>query len=224
MNRDLAASPEHALVWGLRSQRDEAQVTNVIAAIAATDADFAFAFAEALVAQAFDDCPHTRAAVQRALPVPKTIHSGRERTLYDRAGSNLGRVDLSFDSTEEGDEYTLLVENKLYSGFGPEQLSRYRAGLRVVRGGGGRGAIIAVTRDVPTQGELQAIDPEWLGSVRWARLLPRLRKLPVSDDAVGVQWQLLLDVLDEQGDLGMTTIDGDAVRAWARSRTRNRQA
>jgi len=64
--------------------------------------------------------------------------------------------------------------------------------------------------DVPTD------DEGWLGSIRWARLLPRLRTLPIADAGVAKQWRLLLDVLDEQGDLGMTRIDADAVRAWSR--------
>jgi hypothetical protein len=124
-------------------------------------------------------------------------------------------VDLIFE-TADPDPFVLVVENKLYSGYGKAQLSRYQAGLRVVRGHGGRGGLLAMTRDVPTAGELRADDEGWLGSIRWARLLPRLRTLPIADAGVAKQWRLLLDVLDEQGDLGMTRIDADAVRAWSR--------
>jgi hypothetical protein len=47
-------------------------------------------------------------------------------------------------------------------------------------------------------------------------MLPRLRALPVANAAVAAQWHLLLDVLEGQGDLGMTRLDADAVRGWAR--------
>lgn len=118
--------------------------------------------------------------------------------------------------SQDRDAFVLLVENKLFSGFSPDQLERYQAGLRVVRAHGGRGGLIALTRDVPTSGELRADAGEWLGSVRWARLLPQLRTLRAADSGVATQWQLLLDALDEQGDLGMTPIDAGAVRAWSR--------
>jgi len=65
-------------------------------------------------------------------------------------------------------------------------------------------------------GELEPTDAEWLGSVRWARLLGRLYELDIEDPDVKQQWRCLLDVLDDQGDLGMTNIDPGAVRGWAR--------
>ena len=54
------------------------------------------------------------------------------------------------------------------------------------------------------------------GSVRWARLLPGLRELPVADEQLGEQWRLLLDILDRQGDLGMTRANSELIWAWAR--------
>jgi hypothetical protein len=135
--------------------------------------------------------------------------------LVDDRGTHLGRADLIFDAGEP-DAFVLVVENKLYSGFGDDQLARYQAAITVVRGTGGRGGLIALTRDVPTSGELSTADEEWLGSVRLARFLPRLRSLPVRDAGVAEQWSLLLEVLDEQGDMGMTQLNGDDVRAWSR--------
>lgn len=210
-------SARHALVRGLRLPGDERQLTNAIAAIASDDITFATAFVDALLSQVHEDCLHTAAAQERLLPVPRRLRGDRERQLYDRAGGSLGRVDLIFEEADGESEFTLLVENKLYSQFGPGQLDRYHAGLRVIRGRGGRGGLIAVTRDVPTGGELKRSAEEWLGSIRWARLLPKLRNLPIEDAGVAAQWLLLLDVLDDQGDLGMTGINADAVRAWARA-------
>lgn len=211
-------SPQHALVWGLRATRRENQLTNVVASISATDRRFAEGFVDALIAQTYDDCPHTREVGRRLRPLPLTIRGGRERTLYDERGKSLGRVDLTFADASAESDFILLVENKLYAGFEPTQLERYRAGLRLVRGSGGRGAVVAVTRVVPTRGELHQGDPEWLGCIRWARLVRRLRHLEIVDTGVGAQWRLLLDVLEHQGDLGMTELNSDAVRAWARYR------
>jgi len=147
--------------------------------------------------------------------VPHSVICTSERTLHDRDGKSLGRVDLLFEGRDDN-VFVVVVENKLYAGFSSGQLARYQAALRIVRGHGGRGGLVALTRDVPTRGELRSGDDEWIGSIRWSRLLPRLRKMQVADTGVSAQWQLLLDVLDEQGDLGMTRIDADAVRAWSR--------
>src|SRR4051794_37839335 len=199
-------SAAHAMVRGLRRARDEVQLTNVIAAIASTDSTFATEFVHALLAQAYDDCPATRDAQRRLQPIPERLHGDRERHLYDSNGASLGRVDLIFAEPGDDSRFTLLVENKLYSALGPEQVARYHAGLRVLRGRAGKGGLIAVTRDVPTRGELHRPNEEWLGSVRWARLLPRLQGLTVKDPGVAAQWLLLLEVMDEEGDLGMTNI------------------
>lgn len=191
-------------------------MTNVIAAIAATDETFATSFVKALLAQAAEDCTLTAEAQKRLGPVPARLVGDRERRLFGEQDEALGIVDLIFEEPGDNSEFTLLVENKLYSGFGPEQLSNYRAAVVAVRQRGGRGGLIAVTRDVPAHGVHEPTEEEWLGSVRWARLLGRLRALDIADPGVKQQWHYLLDVLDEQGDLGMTTIDPGAVRAWAR--------
>ncbi|RKQ90930.1 PD-(D/E)XK nuclease superfamily protein [Solirubrobacter pauli] len=209
-------SVAHALVVGLRRPGDEVQLTNVIAAIGAADARFATGFARAVLDQVADDCAYTAAAQERLKPIPDALEVDRERRLSDEDGNRLGRIDLIFEEPGEQSQFTLLVENKLYAGYGPEQLARYHRALREVRKRGGRGGLVAVTRDVPARGELEPTEEEWLGSIRWARLLPRLRGLSPQDAGVAGQWQRLLEVLDEQGDLGMTTIDADAVRGWAK--------
>jgi hypothetical protein len=208
-------SKPHAIVQGLRVPGDETQLTNAIAAVARTDAGFARSFVVAVLEQAASDCPDSQAARIALESVPQSVTCKSEKTLYDRAGISLGRVDLLFESRDD-EIFVLVIQNKLYAGFASGQLARYQAALRIVRGHGGRGGLVALTRDVPTRGELRPDDDEWLGSIRWARLLPRLRELQVEDLGVSAQWRLLLDVLDEQGDLGMTRIDADAVRAWSR--------
>lgn len=211
----LAESPAHAIVHGLRLRRHEAQLTQVVAAIARTDLGFARAFAEALLAQARLDGEGNQAAFDALGELPEKVRCAAEITMYNEMGGSLGRVDLLFEDAA-GEPFTLVVENKLHSGFGPAQLERYQSALRLVRGGGGRGGLLALTRDVPTAGGLEAGADEWLGSVRWSRLLPHLRRLSIIDAGVAAQWILLLDVLDQQGDLGMTSVDAEALRGRAR--------
>jgi hypothetical protein len=145
-------------------------------------------------------------------PVPPLIGCRAEQHLRDTGDVSLGRVDLRFD----GAGFTLFVENKLYSGYGEEQVTRYLRALKRLPPEG-RTALVAITRSVPTYGEpsLDA-DPRWLGSVRWAKMLDRLRRLPIDDRRLQMQWRLFLDVLHQQGDLGMTTADAELIRAWAR--------
>lgn len=208
--------PAHALLQGLRYTGDEVQLTSVVAGVAAIDETFATRFAHAVLEQVAQDCAYTKAAQERLNPVPARLRCDTERALTGPAGEGLGRVDLVFESLEDPPNFTLLVENKLFAGFGPEQMKRYHESLRALRKRGGQGGLVAITRDVPTGGELVARDEEWLGSIRWARLLPRLRRLTCEEAALTQQWALLLDVLDHQGDLGMSQIDADAVRGWAR--------
>jgi hypothetical protein len=197
----------HALLWGLRRPADEAQLTQVIAAIASVDRRFGARFVEVPLDGAEDGMHAANVRSFRAGGIPAELECRAEQSLGED-----GRIDLRFD----GPELTLLVENKLYSGYGHEQVRRY---LRAVRRlpSGTRSALIAVTRAVPTCGE-PALDEDdrWLGSVRWAQLLPQLHKLPIADRQLAAQWRLFFDVLDEQGDLGMTRADAELIRAWAR--------
>jgi hypothetical protein len=81
-----------------------------------------------------------------------------------------------------------------------------------------RSALIAVTRDVPGYGEPAAAVEGWLGSVRWASLLPKLQQLPLPAP-IDEHWRLLLDLMHKEGDLGMTEPNTEAIRAWALHRT-----
>jgi uncharacterized protein YjiS (DUF1127 family) len=204
-----APTSAHALLWGLRRRADEAALTKAIAALARADRRFGARFV-ALVLDAADvGAAGDNVRGFRANGLPDELDCRPEESLGEE-----GRVDLRFD----GPELTLFVENKLYSDYGHEQVQRYlRAVRRLPRGT--RSALVAVTRAVPAYGEPTLDEDErWLGSVRWAHLLPGLRKLPIADARLSAQWQLLLDVLDKQGDLGMTRADAELIRAWARYR------
>jgi hypothetical protein len=185
----------------------------VIAAIASSDSAFAHAFVKLVLHVARMDGRHAANVEQLGEP-PADMRCTAEHSVYDAASGPLGRVDLRFDG---GDDFTLLVENKLHSPFGDGQLERYHQALACLPPEQTRRGLVAITSHVPAYGELAAGTDGWLGAVRWARLLDEgLSDLPVSDPDVKRQWRLLLDVLDDQGDLGMTAVDVDLIRAWAR--------
>jgi hypothetical protein len=211
-----ADRPSHALIRGLRRQGNEGQLTKVIGEIASSDPRFASAFVRSLVAQASADCGSAEQA-RRLGAVPSALECTWEEDVGRTEAQALGRVDLAFYGSSGNGDFTLFVENKLDSGYGKAQLDRYLTALRLLPPG--RSALVAVTKRVPAYGERVLDDkkhPDWLGSVRWARLLPRLRKLPIENPRVRQQWGQLLDVLDHQGDLGMTKVNAAAIRAWAR--------
>src|SRR5204862_123122 len=84
--------------------------------------------------------------------------------------------------------------------YGRDQVQRYLAALDRLPEER-RAGLIAVTRNVPTYGEPRLDSNDgWLGSVRWAHISSDLRGLPVADDQLRTQWQLFVDVLEDQGD------------------------
>ena len=208
-----SSSQKHALTRGLRLRGNEAQVTQAIAAVAQADAGFARAFVRLVLRVARTDSRHA-ANVRTMGDPPAEITCQAEHSVYDEYDYGLGRVDLRFDGDTD---FTLFIENKLHSGFGFEQLQRYQAALRVLPDERARSGLIAITSDVPSYGELDAGAEGWLGAVRWARLYDEgLRDLVITDSDVRTQWRLLIDVLHDQGDLGLTAADSELIQAWAR--------
>ena len=197
-----------SLLHGLRRRADEAQLTQAIAAVARADRRFAAQFVALLLGVAADGSRGENARAFAAHGLPDELDCRAEESLGEE-----GRVDLRFDA----DGWTLFVENKLYSGYGHDQVGRYVRALGRLRSE--RSALLAVTRTVPTYGEV-GLDKNssWLGSVRWAHLLPQLRELDIADLLLRDQWRLFVDILDQQGDLGMTRADSELICAWARYR------
>src|SRR4051812_8317897 len=114
---ELRTSPAHAVITGLRAPGNEPQLTQVLGALSRTDPKFASAFVEAVLKLAATNAQYA-AAVEQIGSVPPELDCHVEHALYDRDDWTLGRVDLRFDAKD----FTLLVENKLHSGFGPDQL------------------------------------------------------------------------------------------------------
>jgi hypothetical protein len=195
-------------VRGLRLAGHEAQLTQVIAAVGATDPRFAGEFVRLALAVAGSNAAFAPAV--RALGrVPDELRCVAEHTVYDRKDRSLGRVDLRFD----GDDFTLLVENKLHSDFGLQQLHRYEDARRLLPAG--RSGLLAITRNVPSHNEMAVRGRGWLGAIRWAHLADGMRGLRIADGSIAAQWPLFIDVLDAQGDLGVTSVNAELVRAWA---------
>jgi len=190
-----------AVLKGLRRAGDEAQLTRTLAAFAREE-QFAAKMAAALLSSG----GHRR--VGHLGTVPQQVLCREEVTLTEK-GRN--RPDLIFENAREG--FYLLVELKLHSGYGERQLERYVEALE----GRPHGAVLAVTTTPPRYGELGVHeDPRWLGSVRWARALPRLRTLTHPDAVLDAAWQAFLDVLVKQGDFGTVEYDREALTGWAR--------
>jgi hypothetical protein len=201
-----------ALLWGLRRPRDEAQLTQAIAEVARVDRRFAGAFVELVLAAATEGSQADHARRLRAGGIPEELECKAEQHLRDTGDAGLGRVDLRFDG---GGDFTLFVENKLSSGYGRDQAQRYLAALDRLPEER-RSGLVAITRNVPTYGgpRLEA-NEGWLGSVRWAHLRGGMRTLTIQNAILRNQWQLFVDVLDQQGDLGMTRAKPELIRAWA---------
>lgn len=197
-----------ALLAALRRRNDEAQLTQILAAFAGSDPVFAGALAAVFVQHA----PRTE-AIARLGPVPAQLACRPEQPLRDRLGQNKGLVDLKFEDRASG--FTLLVELKLGSEYGFEQLERYAQSLEALPRG--RSALLAVTRLAPQVGESQVqAHPQWLGSVRWSRVFARLRGLTHGDPLMNLLWPQVLDFVRDQADFGPVNIDATALTAWAR--------
>ena len=201
---DARATTPTAIIRGLRRRGDETQFTQILWSISEAQPEFASAFVRVLLDAARANHPEK---VARLEPVPTALTCRAEVVL----GENLGRLDLRFDDVAD---FTLFVENKLYSGYGQDQVDRYLAALELLPAGRQRTALVAVTRDIPGYGEPPAEREGWLGSIRWATVLPELRRLPLPPP-LGEHWRLLLGLMNEEGDLGMTKPNTNAIQDWA---------
>jgi hypothetical protein len=190
--------PRHRLIEALRVQRDEAQITRAIASVLSSDGTMAAAFVAVVLAGA----PRRDRIVFR---VPSELGCRAEESLDD------GRADLSFIDSER--EHRALLELKVHSGYGDDQILRY---LKSLPTDPVKNVLAAITRTVPTYGD-EHDDPRWAGSIRWGRLVDGLRGLRPSDDDLAAQWSVLIDVLEQEGAMGFTGDDAEMLAAWAKA-------
>jgi hypothetical protein len=206
MGRDgVADDALSTFLASMRRTRDEAQFTQMIAGACASDPRFAGDLVRAMTRSA--------AGGDERLRVPVELSCRAEKTVFSNAGHDLGRVDLVFRDKEG---FTLLVELKLHSAYGHDQLDRYRRALDAVPGS--TRFLVAVTVNSPFSGEDSVSgDPRWLGSVRWSQIFTELRAMKHRSSGVESAWRAALDLMRKQGDSGLMDFDPSAVSAWARA-------
>jgi hypothetical protein len=188
----------HALIRGLRKQGSEVELTQALAGVLAAEPRMAADF----VRLVFDRAPHGGRVDLNGLP--ELLECLPEQRVEE------GRADLSF--VDYSRRWHVIVEIKIHAGYGHDQVARYLRSLNNTP----KGALAAITRDVPTSGDLAGDDSRWAGSVQWSRLLPGLRKLIPDDEQLQAQWPLFLDVLEEEGSMGFTGADAQLFEAWAK--------
>jgi hypothetical protein len=132
--------------------------------------------------------------------VPARLQTDTECPVYDRERRFVGRVDWRLFSPGE---FCLDVELKFGSGYHDDQIDRYVEDFRY---DGVQGGLLGVTTEVPTIGEPGPDEEVWLGSLRWAHVIPTLRALPC-DSRVATQWQAFLDRLVSEAYVGMEAVD-----------------
>jgi len=193
----MALAARHALIAGLRHGRSETELTRALASVFAAEPPLGASFLKLVLEHA----PRSGSVDLSGLPAEEL--ECRAEQLLDE-----GRADLSF--TDAAGRWHVIVEIKVYAGYGPDQVDRYLRSLPPVK----HGVVVAVTRDVPTYGE-STTDKRWAGSVQWSTLLPGLRQLRPVDPDLAAQWPLFLDVLEAGGDMGFTKANDELFRAWA---------
>lgn len=190
------------LLISLRRQGDEAQLTQALAAFASHDRVFArellctwLAFADA-------------EKLDRLGPIPVELEC-RAEVSY----GHHGRIDLEFSGPAES--FLVLVELKLFAGYGDDQLLRYVRAAKEAPFE--RSAVLAVTRNVPSFGENEVdSEPEWLGSVRWGKAFDAMAELEsAAEPQFSEAWRAFLRACKSKGDFGVVADPNDLI-AWAR--------
>ncbi len=177
----------------LRLPRNEVQLTKALAALMRKAPDLAHRMVTGLVSSVPEP---PRIKLPRSIDVePENPTLGKRARLLRTAEQATGRIDwrLMDAGSPPGSRFQLLVEVKISSGFGVQQLQRYLTDDRLKRAEWGR--VIALTRDPNAVPREVRGDSRWLGIVRWSDLLPRLRLMPDElPTAEAVLWDALLDV------------------------------
>ena len=193
---------ELALLRSLRRAGDEPQLTRVIGDLAQADQLFARGLLRVLV----ENAPRGREVVDR-IDVSHDVRCEIERRLF-AVDELKGRIELVIGNAQ----LKLFVEVKLQSDYRLNQLTDYLEAIEPDMGE----YLISVTRNISRFRDPPSDAVGWLGSMRWGRLAPALRDLP-SPGALRDQWNLLLQVLERDGDVGSITITPDQITAFEQS-------
>jgi hypothetical protein len=196
------------VVRALRYQDDEVQLGRVLAVLC-RNPRVASHFSRLVISHAEGG---SRSARARAARVPEEVHCLDEQAVHARVtrvvgrstAKKVGRVDLAFTSTGG---WRLLVELKLRSGFGKQQLERYASV---------EAPVVAIVRSRSTIPTTLKDNPNWAGAAEWQDLAEGLGELPVDDEDRAV-WLALLAAMAEDGELSPEAAgrSKDAERALA---------
>lgn len=196
----MALGREHAILRGLRDPRSETELTRVLAAALSADPMLAAGFVKAVLRRS------KRAADPRWDALPDTFDCRPEVQIQE------GRIDLEFTNLKTG--WRVLVELKIDAGYGFEQIERY---LRCLDPLDDRQVLVSITRDIPKYGDPSLEGrSNWAGSLSWSSVLEDLRALP-AHPALTVQWNLLFDILQDEGSMGVTRVEPDLLEAWSKA-------
>jgi len=133
--------------------------------------------------------------------VPETVTLANEVTIGPKKirrilPSTGGRVDWQF----VGPGFCLIVEVKLGAAVGEDQLERYLR-HRAITKGSVTGGLVLLTRDRSPITRKIAKKKRWLGQISWRELLPELENIEPADPTVRAEWQQLIEVIQQPGDL-----------------------
>jgi hypothetical protein len=180
--------------------------------VAQADRRFASRFVGLLLQTARQDSRFTDSVNGLGAP-PIELECSLEPKVHGRSREGLGYVDLRFD----GEDFTLFVENKLGSAFGDKQLKRYHTALQHLPAAHRRRGLVAVTREVPGDRELDVRGEGWLGAVRWAKLYDAaLSELEIGNEDLAAQWRAFMKIMHDDGELGVASADSNLILAWTR--------
>ena len=196
--RVLELGPEHALISGLREGGSEVEVTRALASVLAHEKRMAAQFVRLVI----ESAPRGKRIDLRDLP--EELSCVAEQHVAE------GIADLTF--SDDAGRWHAIVEIKIHAGYGHDQIERY---LKSFHADSHRNVLVAITRNVPTYGDSEGEDPHWAGSVRWAKLLARMRELTPANKLLADQWPLFLDVLEKEGSMGFTSPQASLFQAWS---------
>lgn len=200
----LIVLDDKIVLRALRKPGGEVQFTKVIGALAQHDQQFAQGLLKALLHHA----PHGDQASDRRQDGAR-VRCEVERNVYGPDERSRGRIELQL--IQGG--LRLLVEVKLHSDYSDDQLDGY---LETIDASNGQ-YLMAVTRDVSRYPEpVHDVHEAWIGSVRWAGLRKDLENLPATGP-LREHWNLLLEVLEMDGDLGSQRLNEDLINAFERA-------
>lgn len=217
-----APSAAGAILWWLRRPGHERQLTDCLGELSRIDPQIAHGLAKSLLEAAALESQNARAeqllgALPESLTCSREESTGelvvRERSWWRAELVQRGRLDWVFHPPGQERarrDFQLAVEVKIGAGVQQDLLTYHH---HLSRNPGTPRGLLVLARSVPQRGLLDESSQFWLGAVLWDQVLRGLRDVCPQDEALAVQWPLLLDILDTRGDLGTEAPSWDSLGA-----------